>query len=113
LASDTDVKVYTFDHFGKEFIKRHGISPDSFIQIGLQIAYYRIYGKHACTYETATLRKFSGGRTETIRLPNFHSAMFTVDVTDPESAEEIPASMMASMFRVAASQHKKYSLEVN
>lgn len=82
------------------------------MQIGMQVAYYRIYGKHACTYETATLRKFSDGRTETIRLPNFHSAMFTVDVTDPDSSDDIPASMMASMFRVAALQHKKYSLEV-
>lgn len=111
LASDTDVKVFTFDHFGKDFIKNLGVSPDSFMQIGMQVAYYRIYGQHACTYETATLRKFYDGRTETIRLPNFHSAMFTVDVTDPDTAEEIPPSMMAQMFRVAAQQHKKYSLE--
>lgn len=111
LAADTDVKVFTFDHFGKDFIKSHGISPDSFLQIGMQVAYFRIYGKLACTSETATLRKFSEGRTETIRLPNFHSAMFTIDATDPDSAEEIPPAMMASMFRVAAQQHKKHSLE--
>ncbi|VDN06651.1 unnamed protein product [Thelazia callipaeda] len=112
IASDTDVKVYTFDHFGKEFIKKLGISPDSFIQIAMQVAYYRIYGKLACTSEIATLRKFTDGRTAIIRLPNFHTAMFTVDITDPDSSEDIPASMMATMFRVSAQQHKKYTLEV-
>uniref|UniRef100_A0A915PQF8 Choline/carnitine acyltransferase domain-containing protein n=1 Tax=Setaria digitata TaxID=48799 RepID=A0A915PQF8_9BILA len=112
IIFDTDIKVFKFDHFGKDFIKKCGISPDSFIQIAMQVAYYRIYGKQACISETATLRKFKDGRTDVIRLPNFHSAMFTVDVTESEDSERIPTAMMASMLRVAAQQHKKYSLEV-
>ncbi|XP_068084190.1 peroxisomal carnitine O-octanoyltransferase isoform X2 [Anabrus simplex] len=56
-----------FKGYGKDFIQQHKLHPDSFVQMALQLAYYRVHGKPAPTYETATTRAFYNGRTETVR----------------------------------------------
>lgn len=41
LINDLDVNVFNFKKFGKELPKQHNLSPNSFIQVALQLAYYR------------------------------------------------------------------------
>lgn len=40
-AQDLDLRVLVFNHFGKQIPKAHRISPDAFIQMAIQLAYYR------------------------------------------------------------------------
>uniref|UniRef100_A0AAZ1XHP3 Choline/carnitine acyltransferase domain-containing protein n=1 Tax=Oreochromis aureus TaxID=47969 RepID=A0AAZ1XHP3_OREAU len=40
-AQDLDLRVLVFNHFGKKIPKAHQISPDAFIQMAIQLAYYR------------------------------------------------------------------------
>lgn len=42
LADDVDCHIFPFRDFGKGRIKKLRISPDAFIQISLQLAYYRV-----------------------------------------------------------------------
>lgn len=42
LADDVDFHVFSFRDFGKGKIKKCRISPDAFIQLALQLAYYRV-----------------------------------------------------------------------
>lgn len=42
LSGNVDCHVFPFSHFGKSFIKRCHVSSDSFIQLVLQLAYFRI-----------------------------------------------------------------------
>lgn len=42
LADDVDFHVLSFRDFGKGNIKRCRVSPDAFIQLALQLAYYRV-----------------------------------------------------------------------
>ena len=41
LAQDVDLNLFRFDRFGKEDIKALKMSPDSFIQIAIQMAFIR------------------------------------------------------------------------
>lgn len=62
--------------YGKADIKKFGVSPDSWAQMIVQLAYRRLIGKEkriGGTYEAATTRKFYKGRTETIRVVSSES----------------------------------------
>lgn len=41
LNNDLDVFGFTFPNFGKNQLKQLKVSPDSFIQIAIQLAYYK------------------------------------------------------------------------
>lgn len=42
LINDVDLKLLMCDKYGKGFIKKCKVSPDAFIQMVLQLAYYRV-----------------------------------------------------------------------
>lgn len=69
IKATTSVKIKNFqiDDWGKSFVKKYNLSPDSLMQSAFQIAYYKRYGKFAATYESASTSAFKKGRTETIR----------------------------------------------
>uniref|UniRef100_A0A182F6G1 Choline O-acetyltransferase n=1 Tax=Anopheles albimanus TaxID=7167 RepID=A0A182F6G1_ANOAL len=64
---DLDFYVYRYKPFGKNFIKACQVSPDAFIQLALQLAYYKLYGHLVSTYESASTRRFMLGRVDCIR----------------------------------------------
>lgn len=64
-ASDT--YVLEFKDFGKSLIVGNKISPDSFVQMSIMLAYYKLYGKIVCTYEPVLTKAFFHGRTEAMR----------------------------------------------
>lgn len=41
LASNLDMFTLEFQEYGKDFIKSQKMSPDSFLQIAMQYAFYR------------------------------------------------------------------------
>lgn len=51
----------------KGFCKNHKVSPDSVMQLGIQLAYYQQNGDYVGTYESCSTAAFRHGRTETIR----------------------------------------------
>lgn len=106
IASDTEVKVFTFDRFGKNFARQYGMGPDSLIQLALQLAYYRIHREQPRTHQPTLSRQFLDGRTDSIRLPNFQTAMFTFEMTDSEERPSVRE--LCHMLQIAAQQHKNY-----
>lgn len=56
-----------FKDYGRSVSAKHKIHPEAYVQIAIQSAYYRMHGKPAPTYCTATTRRFYKGRTETCR----------------------------------------------
>uniref|UniRef100_A0A3Q4GN16 Carnitine O-acetyltransferase n=1 Tax=Neolamprologus brichardi TaxID=32507 RepID=A0A3Q4GN16_NEOBR len=83
MVHDLDVKVLVFSHFGKNVPKKHKLSPDAFVQMALQLAYFRIYNICCSTYESASLRMFKYGRTDAIRSTTAESLEFVQAMQDP------------------------------
>jgi len=66
LILQNETKVLEFAGYGKNFITSMGISPDAFVQMAFQAAYYGLYGRVEPTYEPAMTKAFLHGRTEAI-----------------------------------------------
>lgn len=67
LLQQHEFEVLDFEGYGKNFITSMGLSPDAFVQMALQAAYYGLYGRVENTYEPAMTKTFLHGRTEAIR----------------------------------------------
>jgi hypothetical protein len=74
--NDVDLEILAFDSFGQTLPKSYGISPDSFVQMALQLAYYFEQNRFDLTYESCTTKLFCEGRTETIRTVTKESCAF-------------------------------------
>lgn len=42
LIDNLDLKLMPFLDFGRGLIKKCGVSPDAYVQLALQLAYYRV-----------------------------------------------------------------------
>ncbi|XP_049688797.1 carnitine O-acetyltransferase isoform X2 [Accipiter gentilis] len=105
MVEDLDIKVMVFHQFGKTFPKSEKISPDAFIQLALQLAYYRMYGHVCATYESASLRMFRLGRTDTIRSTSVESLKFVQSMDSPDKSDQEKADLL----RRATQAHRQYT----
>ncbi|XP_020806608.1 carnitine O-acetyltransferase-like isoform X1 [Drosophila serrata] len=106
LAKSLQIKVLKFDKFGKEFIKKQRLGPDSFIQIALQLAFFKMHSEPAAQYESAHLRIFEGGRTETIRSCSNESVSFCRAMQNNSKASK---EECADKLRKAVMSHQMYA----
>jgi carnitine O-palmitoyltransferase 2 len=66
-TSSLDIHTFIFDKYGKQECKHWAISPDSVMQLGFQIAFYRLFNYTPASYESCSTAAFKHGRTEAIR----------------------------------------------
>uniref|UniRef100_A0A8P0SWL3 Peroxisomal carnitine O-octanoyltransferase n=1 Tax=Canis lupus familiaris TaxID=9615 RepID=A0A8P0SWL3_CANLF len=85
-ASDLQIVVYPFTSFGKKLTKKKMLHPDTFIQLALQLAYYRLTGCPGSCYETAMTRYFYHGRTETMRSCTVEALRWCQSMQDPSTS---------------------------
>ncbi|KAI3381841.1 hypothetical protein SNEBB_003582 [Seison nebaliae] len=76
--NNIDLYINRFHVFGKRSIKLMKTSPDAFIQIAMQLAYYQLHGHFTATYESASLRQFQYGRVDNIRACHPESQQFVL-----------------------------------
>ena len=68
-----------------------------------------MYGEPAAHYETASLRQFKLGRTDTIRSCSIDSFNFCKAFVDSEVSRDTKVELL----RKAVAAHKQYTNEVN
>lgn len=87
LILQSEMQVLEFHDYGKNFITSMGFSPDAFVQLAFQAAYYSLYGSVECTYEPAMTKMFLHGRTEAIRPVTQESVAFVEQFCDDFSTK--------------------------
>ncbi|KAL2845171.1 Choline/Carnitine o-acyltransferase-domain-containing protein [Aspergillus pseudodeflectus] len=100
LLQQHEFQVLDFKGYGKNFITSMGFSPDAFVQMAFQAAYYGLYGQVVNTYEPAMTKAFLHGRTEAIRTVTNE----TVDFLKTFWADN-PAEEKVNSLRKAAEKH--------
>lgn len=103
------MECFIFDEFGANDIKKCKLSPDSFIQIAMQVTYYGIHGKPPAHYESAALRRFKNARTECIRSTCNDSVGFARLINDSSKSTNSKKEALLK----AVNAHKKIAGEVN
>jgi carnitine O-acetyltransferase len=88
LMSQHDLRVEAYQGYGKGMMKKFKCSPDAYVQMIIQLAYYKFYGKNRPTYESAATRRFQEGRTETCRTVSEESVAFCTAMQHPLSTAE-------------------------
>ena len=76
LIQQNEFATLEFGHYGKNFMTSMGFSPDAFVQMAFQAAYYGMYGRLESQYEPAMTKQFFHGRTEAIRQVTMESLDF-------------------------------------
>ncbi|KAG6865140.1 hypothetical protein C0991_004877 [Blastosporella zonata] len=101
---DSQELGYLLTPYGKAAIKKFGVSPDSWAQMIVQLAYRRLIGNDkriGGTYEAATTRKFDKGRTEAIRVVTSDSDAWVASMDNSNVGKD----ERKRLFAAAAKRH--------
>ena len=99
-----ELSVQAYQGYGKGLIKKFKCSPDAYVQMIIQLAYFKMYGKNRPTYESAATRRFQLGRTETCRSVSDESTAWCKSMAD-SSVED---KTRVDLFRKAVNAHVEY-----
>ena len=99
-----ELRVQAYQGYGKGLIKKFRCSPDAYVQMIIQLAYSKMYGKNRPTYESAATRRFQQGRTETCRSVSDDSVAFCQAMAD----HRIDPKETAALFHKAVKSHVEY-----
>lgn len=105
LINQNEFQTLDFKGYGKNFITSMGFSPDAFVQMAYQAAYYGLYGRIENTYEPAMTKAFLHGRTEAIRSVTPESSEFVKTFwAENESHRKVEALRKATQKHTAVTK---------
>ena len=109
VIASHELRVQAYLGYGKGLIKKFKCSPDAYVQMIIQLAYHKMYGKNRPTYESAATRKYQQGRTETTRTVSDESVAFCDGMADPAVSRE----ECERLFRAAVQAHVRYTADAS
>ncbi|CAM1511102.1 Fc.00g086150.m01.CDS01 [Cosmosporella sp. VM-42] len=104
IIGQHQLAVQAYQGYGKGLIKKFKCSPDAYVQMIIQLAYFKMYGKNRPTYESAATRRFQLGRTETCRTVSDDSVAFCKSMSDASTDDKT----RVELFRKAINAHLEY-----
>lgn len=105
LSKNSDCGIVYFDEYGSDYVKKVvKASPDAYMQMALQLAYFKQQGESCATYETGSTRQFRNGRTETTRTCSTDSVAFCKAMED----KAVSAQDKVKLMRKAMAAHSQY-----
>ncbi|KAG0303987.1 hypothetical protein BGZ98_006057 [Dissophora globulifera] len=106
MIDNVDSCLIHFNEYGSNWLKNAKCSPDAYVQMVLQLAYYRHYGTWTPTYESASTRLFLGGRTETVRSCSVDSVAFVKGF----ESKDADANEKRRLLQTAIQSHLEYMM---
>ena len=103
--------VLNFDKFGKNVPKACKVSPDAFVQLSMQLAFFKTHEKLGNAYESGSLRKFHLGRTDIIRTCSSDVAEFLNAMKTANSSTTSPNEKSRLLLK-AIQSHRNFTLNV-
>lgn len=104
VIGEHELSVFAFKGYGKGLIKKFKASPDAYVQMIIQLGYYKCFGVVRPTYEAAATRRYQLGRTETCRSVSVESLDFVKTFEDPNATNEAKIAAARKAFKA----HVKY-----
>jgi len=101
-----ELRVQAYQGYGKGLIKKFKCSPDAYVQMIIQLAYFKMYGKNRPTYESGATRRFQQGRTDAIRSVSDESVAFCKAAND----HTLDPKDVAQLFHKAVKAHVEYTV---
>nr|XP_033799462.1 choline O-acetyltransferase [Geotrypetes seraphini] len=108
IVNNLDFAAYKFKNYGKEFVKKQNMSPDAYVQVALQLTFYRCHKKIVPTYESASIRRFQEGRVDNIRSATPEALAFVKAMIDGKST--IPDSEKMQHLKDAIMAQTNYTI---
>lgn len=102
LIQQNEFATIEFKGYGSNFMKAAGFSPDAFVQMAYQAAYYGLYGRMECVYEPAMTKMYYHGRTEAIRPVTTESSEFVKTFWGENPPEQKVEALKAACERHSA-----------
>lgn len=102
LIADVEMALLPWNEFGKGLVKKLKCSPDAFMQMTLQLTYFRNQNKFSLTYEASMTRLFREGRTETVRSCTVESCDFVRAMLNPATSRDERVRLL----RIACEKHQ-------
>lgn len=109
VIGEHELQVQAYQGYGKGMIKKFKCSPDAYVQMIIQLAYHKFYGKNRPTYESATTRRFQLGRTEACRSVSEDSVAFCDAMASPDATAEDCREKL----RKAVEAHVAYTVQAS
>lgn len=106
-ASNLQQLALHFPGYGKTFLRKLKLHPDTHVQLSFQYAYYKTYQRPAPTYQTATTRKYYNARTETLRSCTMEALEWSKCMLDPNASVQTKVEM----YKRAADKHNRLMAE--
>jgi len=97
-TANTQTRVLNFTQFGNNQIKAFGVSPDAFVQLALQLAEYKLYGKCYSAYEAVMTRTFLDGRIDVLYTVSPESMVFIKNMRNADCSNQ---TKIASLIEAA------------
>ncbi|KAG9121959.1 hypothetical protein FRC07_001853 [Ceratobasidium sp. 392] len=110
IVEDSDASQLWFSEYAADWMKKSAkVSPDAYIQMALQLAWYKQQGGFTATYETASTRLFKHGRTDVIRTYSSDTRAFVKTMVDTLAS---PEAKLAAL-QQAATSHNTYTRDAS
>ncbi|KAJ8033042.1 Carnitine O-acetyltransferase [Holothuria leucospilota] len=107
LLDRYQIGLKSFTSFGKKQLKNLNLRPDGFIQIAIQMTFWRMFGYLPSVFEASSLQAFKLGRMEHIRTVTNESAEFIKAFHDKSYK---PADKLTILHQ-ALEVHRKMNME--